>query len=259
MDSRGADAPRRLRILDVADGAAVGDPIEVDGQAVGTLTTVAGRRALGYVKRGVEVGTPAIAARPASTNRSTSDLTPIGSQNGLGGGQAVRVVRRAMTSGCWRTVASSGAWSITDANPSADVPASAAACSQASAVAFVAERGGGAGHRGGDQRARLAGVAVGAVAGRLVEAAGPHQQVGQDVLVPRVAVRQRAGEQVDELRSRRVGHRAGDQRHRGRPPQAVDEHLARPLDLARRRARRRRRRTENGRGALDGRTATAAA
>ena len=61
MDSRGADAPRRLRILDVPEGATAGDPIEVDGQAVGTLTTVAGRRALGYVKRGVEVGTPAIA------------------------------------------------------------------------------------------------------------------------------------------------------------------------------------------------------
>ena len=61
MDSRGADAPRRLRILDVPDGAAAGDPVEVDGQAVGTLTTVVGRRALGYVKRGVDVGTPAVA------------------------------------------------------------------------------------------------------------------------------------------------------------------------------------------------------
>lgn len=69
MDSRGADAPRRLRILDVGDDAAPGDPIELDGgggdggggKAVGVLTTVAGRRALGYVKRGVELG----AAPPA--------------------------------------------------------------------------------------------------------------------------------------------------------------------------------------------------
>ncbi len=66
MDSRGADAPRRLRILDVPDGAAAGDPIEVDGQTVGTLTTVVGKRGLGYVKRGVELGTapPAVGSTP---------------------------------------------------------------------------------------------------------------------------------------------------------------------------------------------------
>ncbi len=58
MDSRGADAPRRLRIVDVADGAKAGDPIEVDGKAVGVLTSVAGPRALAYVKRGVELGSP---------------------------------------------------------------------------------------------------------------------------------------------------------------------------------------------------------
>lgn len=58
MDSRGADAPRRLRILDVADGARPGDPITLDGQEVGRLTSVAGRRALGYIKRGVDLGTP---------------------------------------------------------------------------------------------------------------------------------------------------------------------------------------------------------
>ena len=52
MDSRGATAPRQLRVLDVADGAAPGDPIVVDGVEVGRLTSVAGTRALGYVKRG---------------------------------------------------------------------------------------------------------------------------------------------------------------------------------------------------------------
>jgi folate-binding protein YgfZ len=57
MDSRGAAAPRRLRILDVPEGARPGDPVVHDGADVGTLTTVAGRRALGYVKRGIDVGT----------------------------------------------------------------------------------------------------------------------------------------------------------------------------------------------------------
>ena len=57
MDSRGADAPRSLRIVDVAESAATGDPIlDDDGNAVGTLTTVSAGTALGYVKRGVDVG-----------------------------------------------------------------------------------------------------------------------------------------------------------------------------------------------------------
>ena len=57
MDSRGADAPRSLRILDVAESAATGDPIlDDDGNEVGTLTTVSTGTALGYVKRGVDVG-----------------------------------------------------------------------------------------------------------------------------------------------------------------------------------------------------------
>lgn len=57
MDSRGASPPRRLRILDVAPGSQPGDPIVHDGGEVGVLTSVAGPRALGYVKRGVELGT----------------------------------------------------------------------------------------------------------------------------------------------------------------------------------------------------------
>ena len=52
MDSRGATAPRQLRVVDVPDGAVPGDPIVIDGQEVGRLTSVAGRRGLGYVKRG---------------------------------------------------------------------------------------------------------------------------------------------------------------------------------------------------------------
>jgi tRNA-modifying protein YgfZ len=56
MDSRGATAPRSLRILDVGVGARAGDPIEHDGAQVGVLTSVAGSMALGYVKRGVDLG-----------------------------------------------------------------------------------------------------------------------------------------------------------------------------------------------------------
>lgn len=57
MDSRGASAPRALRILDVEPGARPGDRIVVDGADVGVLTSVAGTTAIGYVKRGVDIGT----------------------------------------------------------------------------------------------------------------------------------------------------------------------------------------------------------
>jgi folate-binding protein YgfZ len=57
MDSRGADAPVGLRIVDVADGTAVGDPVHDDsGAEVGTVTSVAGNRALAAVRRGHDVG-----------------------------------------------------------------------------------------------------------------------------------------------------------------------------------------------------------
>jgi folate-binding protein YgfZ len=56
MDSRGAEAPRRLRVLTVAEGSKPGDPVLDGDQEVGVLTSVAGTRALGYVKRGVELG-----------------------------------------------------------------------------------------------------------------------------------------------------------------------------------------------------------
>lgn len=55
MDSRAAQAPRRLVRLTVAAGSAPGDPIVVDGTEVGSLTSVAGTQALGFVKRGVEL------------------------------------------------------------------------------------------------------------------------------------------------------------------------------------------------------------
>ena len=60
MDSRGSQAPNQLRILDVTDDAQPGDPItdpaDPDGAPVGVLTSVAGGKALGYVRRGSAVG-----------------------------------------------------------------------------------------------------------------------------------------------------------------------------------------------------------
>ena len=59
MDSRGADAPTSLRVLDVADGSSPGDPVrDAEGAEVGVLTSVAGSVGLGYVRRGAEVGSP---------------------------------------------------------------------------------------------------------------------------------------------------------------------------------------------------------
>ncbi len=59
MDSRGADAPRSLRIVDLADGEVVGSPVgDGDGNEVGKVTSVSSDGTLGvaYVKRGAEVG-----------------------------------------------------------------------------------------------------------------------------------------------------------------------------------------------------------
>ncbi|NQY56633.1 MAG: hypothetical protein HRT86_09150 [Ilumatobacteraceae bacterium] len=68
MDSRGADAPRTLRVFDDLGNVAPGDDIlDGDGQVVGAVTSVAGGHALGYVKRGAEVGrVPAVVAQPNS-------------------------------------------------------------------------------------------------------------------------------------------------------------------------------------------------
>src|SRR3954449_11334762 len=53
MDSRGAKPPRLLRVFDVDPGVAAGDPIvDASGVEVGTYTSVAAGKALGYVRRG---------------------------------------------------------------------------------------------------------------------------------------------------------------------------------------------------------------
>jgi folate-binding protein YgfZ len=56
MDSRAAEAPRSLRRIEVGDGAAPGDPVLDGDDEVGVLTSVAGGRALGWVKRASDVG-----------------------------------------------------------------------------------------------------------------------------------------------------------------------------------------------------------
>jgi tRNA-modifying protein YgfZ len=60
MDSRGADAPMSLRIVDLPAGAVVGDPLVVDGVEVGSITSVSpvGALALALVRRGHDVGRP---------------------------------------------------------------------------------------------------------------------------------------------------------------------------------------------------------
>ena len=62
MDSRGADAPKQLRIVDAVKGAVPGDPVIVDGTEVGAITSVspAGDLALAMIKRGHDVGRPPV-------------------------------------------------------------------------------------------------------------------------------------------------------------------------------------------------------
>ena len=56
MDSRGAEAPRTLRRLDVPEGTAPGDAVRDGDQEVGEITSVVLTRALAWVKRSSGVG-----------------------------------------------------------------------------------------------------------------------------------------------------------------------------------------------------------
>jgi tRNA-modifying protein YgfZ len=59
MDSREAEAPRMLRIVDVGPGTAAGDSVlDTTGAEVGTVTSSTGSIGLAYVKRGADVGRP---------------------------------------------------------------------------------------------------------------------------------------------------------------------------------------------------------
>lgn len=51
MDSRGSSAPRLLQVVDVAPGTTPGEALLRDGDTVGTVTSVAGTRAIAAVKR----------------------------------------------------------------------------------------------------------------------------------------------------------------------------------------------------------------
>lgn len=57
MDSRSAEAPRTLRRVTVAEGAAPGDPVLDGATAVGELTSVCGTAALAWVARSSDLGT----------------------------------------------------------------------------------------------------------------------------------------------------------------------------------------------------------
>ena len=57
MDSRGAQAPKSLRIVDVSAGTELGETVQdADGNDVGTITSINGTLGLGYIKRGADVG-----------------------------------------------------------------------------------------------------------------------------------------------------------------------------------------------------------
>jgi folate-binding protein YgfZ len=51
MDSRGAAAPRLLQVVEVPPGTSAGELLRRGGVEIGTVTSVAGTRALAYVKR----------------------------------------------------------------------------------------------------------------------------------------------------------------------------------------------------------------
>ena len=56
MDSRAAEAPKSLRRLTVEAGTSPGDPVMDGTDEVGTITSVAGTAALGWVKRSSDLG-----------------------------------------------------------------------------------------------------------------------------------------------------------------------------------------------------------
>ena len=58
MDSRGADAPKSLRIVEIEPDAELGDAVVVDGVEVGSISSVSpvGGVGLAFIKRGHDVG-----------------------------------------------------------------------------------------------------------------------------------------------------------------------------------------------------------
>jgi len=54
MDSRGATAPRSLRLIRAATGAKVGEPVVIDAQEIGIYTSVCSEFALALIKRSAD-------------------------------------------------------------------------------------------------------------------------------------------------------------------------------------------------------------
>ena len=54
MDSRGATAPRSLRLINAEVGARVGAPVMLDGQEIGIYTSVCQEFALALIKRSAD-------------------------------------------------------------------------------------------------------------------------------------------------------------------------------------------------------------
>lgn len=62
MDSRGMKAPRSLRLIRAEVGARVGAPVILDGQEIGTYTSVCEEFALALIKRSADIGSIEIGA-----------------------------------------------------------------------------------------------------------------------------------------------------------------------------------------------------
>ena len=157
MDSRGATAPRSLRVVDGRRrrrSPAIRST--VDGDGVGALTSVAGTRRArprqARRRRSEPGGDP---SRPPGTE-SRPDRTG-GDDPAQIGGQCRIASRSAATSGRRRTAASSGAWSMAAATFDGERAEVGGGAQPGDRGVLVAERGGGAGDRDGQHRAAAGG------------------------------------------------------------------------------------------------------
>ena len=78
INSRGGNVPRPVRLLTTSDGStlSVGDPVLLDGEQVGAVTSAAGDSALAPLLRKAEVGTDVTVGNDAgSSQRAGRKLT----------------------------------------------------------------------------------------------------------------------------------------------------------------------------------------
>ncbi len=96
MDSRGADSPQSLRVVDIDAGVEVGDPLALDGAEIGTITSVsptggvADRARQPWPRRRPPSGPPRhqltrFGAKVALRRDGGSELRWGGEVNGVGG------------------------------------------------------------------------------------------------------------------------------------------------------------------------------